>query len=409
MMRKAAQSFLQQKNRTIFLGGNTHRQRLLGPEGLRFFHATTLCSAAPTPAPDTKKKSKKNNEARDTRIAGRRRFYKQVGVVETLAPWVSVDDNVDNNNSTVASPISAGVDGTDSASGVSRNLSKDSQLLYEQLLPRRPGTTVEAANTAANTSNNTKWWSVTLDGRSIQTPMGQVLAVPSQHLAYAIAAEWDQQVTVLKPVQMPLMTLACTTLDQTASHADVYRKQVLNYLPTDTVCYWADPTNDRVLYRRQEEAWRDLHVHAEQSFGETLVTALGTDEGMIMARNSKTAGLPLAPSLTEKCRAWVYSLDAWHLTAMASCASEAKSFWVAWALVNQHSQQQEQQEKQQSESPFHKDLTKAVEAARVEEEFQISSWGLVEGQHDYDRLNCTVQLHGAVLLCDSLAVDNGWL
>jgi hypothetical protein len=45
----------------------------------------------------------------------------------------------------------------------------------------------------------------------------------------------------------------------------------------------------------------------------------------------------------------------------------------------------------------------------LEEELQMSSWGLVDGQHDYDGLNCTVQLHAAVLLTDSLAVDNGWL
>jgi ATP synthase F1 complex assembly factor 2 len=49
-----------------------------------------------------------------------------------------------------------------------------------------------------------------------------------------------------------------------------------------------------------------------------------------------------------------------------------------------------------------------MQAARVEEEFQIESWGVVEGQHDYDRLNCSVQMHAAVLLCNSLAVDNGW-
>lgn len=46
------------------------------------------------------------------------------------------------------------------------------------------------------------------------------------------------------------------------------------------------------------------------------------------------------------------------------------------------------------------------------EEFHIRAWGLEKGQHDYDRLECTVQLHAAVLLSDSLrvvTVDNGWL
>jgi chaperone required for assembly of F1-ATPase len=41
--------------------------------------------------------------------------------------------------------------------------------------------------------------------------LSQVLAVPGQQLANAIAAEWDQQFVLLKPVEMPLMTLACTT------------------------------------------------------------------------------------------------------------------------------------------------------------------------------------------------------
>jgi ATP synthase F1 complex assembly factor 2 len=435
MMRRTAQSFLLQ-NRKIL----TCSVPRVSCRGLRFVHATTWCcddaaaaaatatetpTATVTPSLEAAKQKMKSNQknnknaARDSRIAGRRRFYQQVGVAETVAPWVSLDDDDDNSsNNSIASPISAGVDGTDSATGVSRKLSKDSALLYQQLSPRRPGTTAEEAEAEANSNSNenttttTTWWSVTLDGRSIRTPLGQVLAVPSRQLAYAIAAEWDQQAEKLKPVQMPLMTLACTALDQTSSHAEAYRKQALSYVLTDTVCYWADPTTDRILYRRQEEAWNDLYAHIETSFGETLTKAMGAPEGMIMARNSSVAGLPLTQELKEKCRAWVHTLDAWHLTALHSAASEAKSFWVAWALLDQQVQVQDEQETeqpQQTTSPFAKDLTKAIEAARVEEEFQISSWGLVEGQHDYDRLNCAVQLHAAVLLSDSLAVDNGWL
>jgi chaperone required for assembly of F1-ATPase len=138
---------------------------------------------------------------------------------------------------------------------------------------------------------------------------------------------------------------------------------------------------------------------------------MGTPEGMIMARSKVTAGLPLTAQFQEKCRVCVHTLDARHLTALHSAMSEAKSFFVVWALLDQQQQvtDQKQEQPQQTTSPFAKDLTKAIEAARVEEEFQISSWGLVEGQHDYDRLNCTVQLQAAVLLTDSLAVDNGWL
>ena len=37
-------------------------------------------------------------------------------------------------------------------------------------------------------------------------------------------------------------------------------------------------------------------------------------------------------------------------------------------------------------------MEQALEAARVEEEFQIEGWGLVEGGHDLDQANARVRL-----------------
>lgn len=51
-------------------------------------------------------------------------------------------------------------------------------------------------------------------------------------------------------------------------------------------------------------------------------------------------------------------------------------------------------------------MAEAVEASRVEEELQISIWGMVEGQHDYDRLNASIQLHSAHLFAKSILLDN---
>jgi chaperone required for assembly of F1-ATPase len=46
-------------------------------------------------------------------------------------------------------------------------------------------------------------------------------------------------------------------------NSDVYRDQVLElYVLSDTIRYWADSAMDRVLVRRQEQAWNDLHAHA---------------------------------------------------------------------------------------------------------------------------------------------------
>lgn len=38
------------------------------------------------------------------------------------------------------------------------------------------------------------------------------------------------------------------------------------------------------------------------------------------------------------------------------------------------------------------DLEKVVAASRIEEEFQVEIWGVVEGGHDMDRLNNSVRL-----------------
>ena len=102
--------------------------------------------------------------------------------------------------------------------------------------------------------------------------------------------------------------------------------------------------------------------------------------------------MPHPESLYEACVKWTQSLDAWHLTALNAVAAETKSFLVAYALLH-------------PTSPFsakEEGFSKAVRAARVEEEFQIESWGLVEGQHDYDRLNCSVQMRSAKLLAKSV-------
>lgn len=174
--------------------------------------------------------NKKSITSRDTRLAGRLRFYKQVGVESVAAPE-TITDASSTSATDVKNPISAGVDGTSSASGVHHPPSAASNSSFAEMLhPRAPG----SENVTSNL-HNIEWFGVTLDGRFISTPMGRRLAVPSEMLAYMIAAEWDAQGDRLQPANMPLMTLACTALDQVAHHPDGYREQCLRFLPTDTV------------------------------------------------------------------------------------------------------------------------------------------------------------------------------
>lgn len=328
--------------------------------------------------------TKKSTSSRDTRLAGRLRFYKEVGIAPVEAPWEAAKEQAH----VIESPISAGVDGTSSASGVTHLISGPEELEYI-LNPRLPGST-------ETTSLANKWFGVTLDGRTMKTPLGQTLAVPSETLAYAIAAEWDAQEKYLQPANMPLMTLACTTLDQVAHNPEGYRQQALKYLPTDTTCFWADPTEDRVLHRRQKEAWEGLHSFVKKRFDFEPAYAMGANEAILMARKrgdqKPFAGLPHPPALFDKTEEWTHTLDAWHLGALSSVCAQAKSFLVAFAVL-------------EPDSPF-REVAKAIEASRVEEEFQISNWGLVEGGHDYDRLNCSIQIHSAEFFTKSIEIDN---
>lgn len=318
-----------------------------------------------------------------------RRFFRQVDVVPCPPVW----EGVKIGTKSQTSPVSAGVDDTDSASGVQRRATdpyQEQQQLKRWLQPRIPGEAME--------SKDREWFTIRLDERPLRTPLGRLLAVPSESLAYALAAEWNCQVIeTIRPTQMPLMALVSTAIDQIATNTVQYQKQTLSFLQTDTVCYWADPTDSRGIYRLQGEAWNELYEWIEDwSGGHRPGVAMGAEEGILLAKalRSGSSALRHPPALLLACESFVQSLDAWHLAAFHSIASEAKSFLVALALVAN--------EQYASKNGWSMDVEGAIQAARVEEEFNIASWGLVEGGHDYDRLNCSVQMHAAAILKDAL-------
>lgn len=351
--------------------------------------------------------------AADRRLAGRRRFYKNVGIAPTVAPIKPDDDETNNqvisnnnnngdnnNNNTIQSPISAGVDGTQSATGVTTSI-KDSSKWTSRLNPK---------NKDDNNHKTTDecWYSVTLDGRAIRTPLGLPFALPSPALALAVAAEWDSQKTYLQPAQMPIMTLCCTAIDQVASDPTAHQEDIIRYLRNDTSCYWADPTEDRVLYRQQSQAWEKLHDTVSSDLLELPddlgpAQAVGGSDALLISRKSggnKMSGLPHPPLLVEKAKQWVESLDAWTLTALYSACAESKSFFIGAAMIFEATQHAKGECKVTTRDPKW-----AVQAARVEEEFNIEMWGLVEGGHDYDRLNSSIQMHAASLVAQNVAAS----
>ena len=108
---------------------------------------------------------------------------------------------------------------------------------------------------------------------------------------------------------------------------------------------------------------------------------------MSRARAQKGSGLPHAPVLVQNAKSFVEQLDAWELTALQSITAESKSFLVGAAVITRGISSAD-----------------AIAASRVEEEFQISNWGMVEGGHDYDRLNCSIQIRSACTLISSISL-----
>jgi len=285
------------------------------------------------------------------RMAGRRRFYKSVGVI-AIPQESDGESNVEDLDS-VDSPISAGVDGTDSGSGIVRPSGVPSM----------------------KSSESGVIFGVTLDDRRIKTPAGLSFAIPSEMLAMAIAAEWENQTKYINPAQMPLMTLTCTAIDQTAFDPETVIQNILQYLPNDTTSYLVDPVEDRILARLQEKHWDALRTWSASVLGDIPATS----KSVITFR--KTKGLPHSDTVYSKAEEFVRSLDIWALTAMQCVTVEAKSFLVGLGVIKNFLNAEQ-----------------AIGAARVEEEFQISNWGCVEGGHDYDRLNCSIQMRSAVFL-----------
>lgn len=98
--------------------------------------------------------------------------------------------------------------------------------------------------------------------------------------------------------------------------------------------------------------------------------------------------LSISTSVTAKMRAVVHSLDPFSLTAVQSMTMECKSLICALAF-------------------YYKglDLQSLKAISRLEEEFQVEIWGVVEGGHDMDRLNNSVSLASSSLFVGLL--ENG--
>lgn len=139
---------------------------------------------------------------------------------------------------------------------------------------------------------------ILLDGKELKTPARNLLHLPSIHLAAAIAIEWDAQSDKkgIQPATMPLMTLACTAIDQILISSEATKETCLKYLYTDSALYFTTD-EDRILLRKQNEHLRPVIRWFKRNFDIELETC-----------QSMTVKLKHSPQVIEKVSRIVNSL-----------------------------------------------------------------------------------------------------
>jgi chaperone required for assembly of F1-ATPase len=185
---------------------------------------------------------------------------------------------------------------------------------------------------------------ILLDGRAVRTPTRNLLRVPTEELAEAIAAEWEAQGEKIDPRSMPLTGLANAAIDRVAPDPAAFARTLAEYGESDLLCYRAE--GPQSLVERQHRLWDGLLGWARTRFG----VEIGTTTGVMHRRQP--------PLTVEQFGRAVASRSAFQLAGLAPLVTIAGSVIIALALA---------------EGAI--GLETAWDAAMLDEAWQAEQWG----------------------------------
>lgn len=197
-------------------------------------------------------------------------------------------------------------------------------------------------NAAVVQANNA--FTVALDDKPIKTPAGKPLALPTQQLAKAIAAEWQGQGDVIAVGTMPLMQLAATSLDHVPVERAQMVERMLSYAGTDLLCHFVE--EPKRLRELQERSFTPALAWLHRRYDIDLHT---THELMAVDQPS---------SARERLSLALNALNDWALMGVQTAAIASGSIVLALGM----------QEKEFT-------AAEVFEAAEVESTYQIEKWG----------------------------------
>lgn len=163
-------------------------------------------------------------------------------------------------------------------------------------------------------------FAITLDGRPIKTPQRHPLLLPNGALAEAIAAEWESQVTDIKPETMPLTALAQGALDQVAEERERIVGRIAAFADSDMLYYRADDSQ-QALIDHQAAQWDPLLAWAQSRYDVSFQLIYGIKYQ------------PQPAATVERLSAAVAAYDDFTIAAMLSLVGLAGSLIATLALV----------------------------------------------------------------------------
>ncbi len=195
-------------------------------------------------------------------------------------------------------------------------------------------------------------FSVLLNGTPMRTPAGNVLQVPSEALAQAIAAEWAGQGKKINKALLKLTPLACVAIDLVAENRNAVLADVVPYIDTDLVCYRAGDIEKLLV---QQYALLDpLLAWVKEHFGIVLVIT----GGLMPVQQPPENGRKLTDILN------VY--DNWKLAAFSVAVKPLGSAVLALALLEGKLNAEE-----------------AFTLAHLEETYETRKWGEDEEKEQF--------------------------
>ena len=223
---------------------------------------------------------------------------------------------------------------------------------------------------AVDVATEDNGYSVRLDGRSVRTPEGSEVLLPTLKLAELIALEWSAQEDDIKPLSMPLMRLACTALDKVAPVREQVIEQLVRYGESDLLCYRAERPDD--LVRLQSESWQPILDWLQ----EKKSVSLNVTSGIIHISQPEDSLLKLSQLISE--------YDDFKLSALGELTQLTGSLSLGLACLDGR-----------IEGAY------AFEASQLDEDWQAEQWG-----HDYEaidrRKNLKTDINAATRFLEAL-------